>query len=193
MLRYEVVMPAHARSRYWNAAVGREAIRQYMLSETEAGYLLCFDADMTYDPQVIDIMLREIRGHDIVNSGYVTRGYGLGLTGAGCCMLTRRILGKLVFRCFEFRNGDVLVDDNMLEMDAFLLGARTRRGVFLSIDHYKNENEASSVVPQRVGTLRRLANSSPARYFLVRTSLIAGRNVPWALKRIIDRFRKDFW
>ena len=73
VLRYETIKPDYARSRLWNAACGREAIRQYTLSQTETNYLLWFDADMTYDASVIDILLNEIQGYDVVYSGYAPR------------------------------------------------------------------------------------------------------------------------
>ena len=53
VLFYEIVKPDHAWSNIWNIACGREAIREYALSQTEAIHLLFLDADMTFGPSVI--------------------------------------------------------------------------------------------------------------------------------------------
>jgi len=119
ILYYEVAKPEYARSHIWNIACGREAIREYTLSKTKAGYLLFLDADMTFEPSVIKIMEKEMHGYDVVFSGCPLRGYGVGLAGAGCVMLTRGILERIKFRCYEFRNGEVISEDNILEMDLF--------------------------------------------------------------------------
>ena len=188
VLRYETVKLDHARSRVWNVACGREAIRQYMLSQTKAQYLLYLDADMTYDPNVIEIMEREIQGYDVVFSGCPLRDFGTGLAGSGCMMLSRGIVEKVEFRCCEFENGEVMSEDNLLEMDLFRLGSRIKKGFFLSISHYKNENEARHIDPRPVGVLRRIANSPLVRYGLIRASLMVKHNIPWKLKVLLNRF-----
>lgn len=188
MLRYETVKPEHARSRVWNVACGREAIRRYMLSQTKAKYMLCLDADMTYDPNIIGIMEREIQGYDVVFSGCPLRDFGTGLAGSGCTMLSRGILEKVEFRCCEFKNGEVMSEDNLLEMNLFRLGSRIKKGFFFSTSHYKNENEARHIDPRPVGVLRRIANSPLVRYGLIRASLMVKHNIPWKLKVLLNRF-----
>lgn len=188
VLRYETVKPEHDRSRMWNVACGREALRRYMLSQTKAKYMLCLDADMTYDPNIIEIMGRETQGYDVVFSGCPLRDFGTGLAGSGCMMLSRSILGKVEFRCCEFENGEAMSEDNLLEMDLFRLGSRIKKGFFLSISHYKSENEARHIDPRPVGVLRRIANSPLVRYGLIRASLMVKHNIPWKLKVLLNRF-----
>lgn len=188
VILYKTVKPDYARSRVWNVACGDEAIRQYTLLQTEARYLLFLDADMTVDPLVIEILKREIQGYDVVFSGCPLRDYGIGLAGSGCMMLTRGTLEKLKFRCVEFENGEVIFEDNLLEMDLFRLGSRVKKGFFLSISHYKTENEARHIDPQPVGVLRRITNSAFIRYALIRASLIVHYNIPWKLKVSLNRF-----
>jgi hypothetical protein len=96
---YEVVRPDYARSNIWNITCGREAIRKYTLSRTEARFLLFLDADMTVEPSVIEKMEKEIQGYDVVFSGYSLHRYGIGLAGAGCVMLTRSVLDPLKWIC----------------------------------------------------------------------------------------------
>ncbi len=188
VLLYETVKPEYARSRKWNIVCGRDAIRQYMLSKTQARYLLFLDADMTFDPSVIKIMEREIQGYDVVFSGYPLRDYGTGLAGSGCLMLTRSILEKLGFRCYEFKNGEVIVEDNVLEMDLFRLGSRIKKGFFLSLSHYKSENEVRHITPQPVGALRRITNSAFVRYVLIKASIMTQHDIPWKLKVLLNKF-----
>jgi len=181
VIAYETMKPDYARTRVWNIACGREAIRQYVLSQTEAQYYMSMDADMVYDPAVIAIMEAEIQGCDVVFSGYPLRNWGTGLTGAGCMMVNRATLEKMTFRCVEFKNGERMSEDSMVEMDVFRLGRRIKKGFFLNITHYVSETEAEHVAPQPVGTYRRIATSAPVRYGLIRSSLMTRRNVPLIL------------
>ncbi len=189
ILLYEVVKPDYARSSIWNIACGREAIREYTLSQTEAGHLLFLDADMTFEPPVIKTMESEIQGYDVVFSGCPLQYYGIGLAGAGCVMLTRSILEKVKFRCHEFKNGEVIFEDNLLEVDLFRLGSRVKKGFFLSINHYSSATEFRHITPQPVGILRKIANCAFFRYGLIRVSIMTHYNIPWRLKVLLSKFQ----
>ena len=56
------------------------------------------------------------------------RGEALGLE---CSMLTGSTLEKLKFRCYEFKNGDVIDDGVTFEMELAKLRQRIKRGVSL--------------------------------------------------------------
>lgn len=183
VIPYETVKPENARGRVWNIACGREAIRQHMLSQTEADYYLSVDADMVYDPAIVEIMKSEIQGYDVIFSGCPYRDGMVGLTGSGCMMARREALQSLKFRCAEFKSGDVLSEDNMFEMDSFRRGSKIKKGFFLHVSHYKDANEALHIAPQPVGTYRRIATSALVRYLLIRASLTAGVNLPGRLWR----------
>ena len=188
VVHYEVIKPNHAHSKIWNIACGREAIRKYMLSQTEAKYLLFLDADMVFDPSIVSIMQKEIQGYDVVFSGYPLQHYGIGLAGAGCLILTRNVLEKINFRCYEFENGEVIFEDNVLEMDLFRLGNRVKTGFFTTISHFNSANEVKHITPQPVGTFRKLSNCQLVRYVLIRASIICQHNIPWRLKIMLNRF-----
>lgn len=188
VLTYDVVKPYNSVSKAWNIACGREAIRKYVLSETEASYLLCMDVDMTYDPTVVGTLVKNIRGHDAIFSGYWLRdNHGIALTGGGCCMLDRHALARLTFRCVEFKGGKAILDDSLLELDLFRLECRAKKGFFVSISHYENKTQARHMHPQRVGIAMRMVNSSVVRYALIRASLILHINLPWRLKMLFNR------
>ena len=182
VLSYDVTKPEYARSPIWNISAGRETIRKYMLSQTDARYLLFLDSDMIFEPSVIDTLEREIRNSDVVFSGYPLKRHGIGLAGAGCLMLSRDILERIQFRCYEFRNGEVIFEDNLLEMDLFRLGAHVKKGFFLPISHYTSPFEAKHITPQRVSMIRKILNFTLIRYVLIRASIVVHLNIPWKLK-----------
>jgi hypothetical protein len=188
VIQHQVVKPDHARSRLWDIACGREAIRKHVLSQTQARHLLFLDADMTFEPAVIGILEREIRGCGAVFSGYPLRDYGTGLAGAGCVMLAREIMERLQFRCYEFKNGETIFEDNVLEMDLFRLGGRARKGFFVAITHYTSPTEARHVTPQPLGLARRAVNLGVIRYVLIRASILVRCNIPWRMKVFLNRF-----
>jgi len=193
VILYETVKPEYARSRVWNIACGREAIRRYTLSQSEVRYFLSLDADLICDADIIKIMEKEIQGYDIVFNGCPLRDYGIGLAGAGCVMINRSILEKIRFRCAEFKNGDVMFEDNLLELDSFRLRSKIKRGFFLYVSHYKSANEARNIEPHPVSLYQRIRNSVLVRYVLIRASFVVKRNIPWRLKIIADKLRGDVW
>ena len=193
VILYDTVKPHYAKSRVWNVTCGRESLRKYMLSQTQAKYFLSLDADMIYEPDIVKIMKREIQGCDIVFSGCPLRDYGIGLAGAGCVMINRSTLERIGFRCIEFKNGDIMFEDNMLELDSFRLRSRIKRGFFLHVSHYRSANEARNIEPHRVSLYQTVTTSMLVRYLLIRASLIVKRNIPWRLKIIADKLRGDVW
>jgi hypothetical protein len=187
VIPYAVIKPDWAKSRFWNIAWGREAVRQYFLSRPEFDGLLFMDADMTYDTSVIDVMIRKLTGNDVVFSGYRLRSGGTGLTGAGCLIMTRQILQKIKFRCYEFKNGSAISEDNVLEVDLFRQSARIKKGFFLSIDHFINANEAKHIESQKVSIFSRITNHSMFRYCIVRLGILIHFNLSWRLFLLFNK------
>jgi hypothetical protein len=187
VISYKVEKPIYAKSRLWNIACGREAIRQYLLTYTKAQKLIFFDADMIYEMNVVNTLVEKLDRNDVVFSGAALKQNGLGLTGCGCVLLKRDTLEKLKFRCYEFKNGEVIFEDNVLEMDLFALRSRVVKEFFLEIDHYLNSTEIASVSPQNVGLVRRMVNNNLLRFCLIKSSISLHYNVPWHLKKL---FRK---
>jgi hypothetical protein len=188
VLHYDTIKPEYARSPIWNIACGREAIRQYMLLQTEASYLVCLDADMTYDPSIIEIMEREIQGYDVVYSGYALRNVpGIALAGGGCCMLTAAVLRGLRFRCLEFKNGVTILEDAMLELDLIKSRKRIKRGFFIATNHYGNTEQVKHISPHPVGLYRRITHSVFVRYILIRASIAFKHNIGDWLNSLVYR------
>ena len=193
VILFEVIKPDYARSRLWNIACGREALRQYVLFQTAARYLLSLDSDITFDPSIIQIMKKEIQGSDVAISGVahslraLRGGRVTTLSPVSCSLLTRGTLEKIKLRCYEFKNGEVLDDGHALEMDLARLRLKIKRGYFLSICHYKNESEAVCIDPQPLG-FQRITSSSFARYALIKASIMVRHDISYRLQVLLYRF-----
>jgi hypothetical protein len=186
---YTVQKPAYAKNRTWNIVCGREAIRRHLLDQTDAEALLFLDADMTYDPDVVEVLLKEISGYGAVFNGCALlddkrRDNGFGLSGFGCVMFTRKTLQKIKFRCYEFKNGDVISADDVFEMDMFSSCMRIRKGFFITSYHFKNANEASRMSPRKMDLGMKIKHIPLIRYGLIRASIIFQRHIPWRLRQL---------
>jgi hypothetical protein len=190
VIPYKVIKPDYAKSRIWSIACGREAARKYMLSNFEFDGLLFLDADMTFDISVVDIMTKEMESFDAVFSGYRHRDIGTGLAGAGCLIITRRILEKVDFKCYEFKNGNFINEDSTFEVNLFRQGARIKKGFFLSIDHYISSNEAKHIEPHKVGLWDKITTHPLFRYCLIKTGILVHYNLSNGLFNIANKLRK---
>ena len=185
----QVIKPDYARStKNWNVTCSREAIRQYIVSKTEASYLLFIDTDMTCDPHVINILKNEIEGYDIVASGYPGRLYGIQTGGIGCSLFTRSALQRITFRCYEFNNHRVIDEGEILEMDAFSRRLKFKHGYLLAVDHYDTDGSARHIEPHPVSLLRKVSNARLLRYILLKASVKCKYNIPNELYKLRSRF-----
>lgn len=189
VVHYETVKPDYAKNRVWNISCGREVLRKYMLSVDKYEGLLFLDADMTFEPSVVEIMTKEIEGYDAVFSGYHLRQIGICLTGAGCLLLARNAMEKVKFRCYEFKNGERITEDNVLEIDLFREGARIKKGFFLVIDHYFGPDEFKHIEPQKVRIYDRIMTSSLFRYCLINLNVLFRFNLSSRLFTTVNKFR----
>ena len=172
VIAYKTVKPDYARSRIWSVTCGREALRQYALSQ-EAKYFLSVDSDMVYKPSVISIMKSKIKGSDVVFSHYRLRYGGIWGFGNGCLMLNRETLSKINFICYEFNNGEEIDDSEAIVLELFRCHARVNRGIFVSFKHYSNRQEYFADEPQPMGWFRTLTSNLLIRYLLARISILA--------------------
>lgn len=176
VITYETMKPDYAKNRIWNIACGREALRRYALS-CGVRYVFFMDSDMTYDTSVISIMRSKIQGYNVAFSGYKLRDDGSWGFGAGCLLINRDILSKITFRCYEFPNGVVIGEDEVLDIDLFSKHAKALKGIFVTLKHFRSNAEYLITEPQPVGQLRYVANSLFVRNILIRSSIILKYNV----------------
>lgn len=172
--------------RLWSITSGREAIRKYVL-ECHAHYLLFLDSDMTYDPQVINIMLKIIdEGYDVVQSGYMMRSKTLNALGfGGCSLIKRDVLKGVKFRCTEFGTGYVIDEFNIFEMDLVRMGAHIKKGVFIAINHYLNHDEMLSISPKDLNVFQKVTTYPLLRYVLLQLSIISKYDITRYLQRLV--------
>jgi len=190
VITYSINKPAYSQSRLWSIAGGREALRQYALTQ-RADYLLFLDCDMVFSPDVVNTMKREIQGFDAVFSGYRLPHWGGWGFAAGCLMLSKNILERITFRCHEFENGEVISEDQMLDLDLFRYHARSKKGLFVSIKHYLNSQQYEAIEPRPVGWFRTLANSLLVRYILVKVSLLTRYDIAGKLHKVLYKRPKE--
>jgi hypothetical protein len=179
--------PAYSRHWIWDVTSGREAIRQHAVANTGVDYLLYLDADMLFESDVVSQMLKHIEGYDVLFNGYALRGHGTGLSGARCLMLKRRVFDKIHFHCCEFKHGEVIFEDNLLEMDLFRLHAGVKKGFYVTTDHYQDAHSFKHMEPQPTGKIRALTNYPIIRYTLIKSSLVLHYNIPWRLRNFLNR------
>ena len=170
---YKTEKPDYARAALWSLTCGREAIRKYALN-TDIHYLLTLDADMTYDPLVINILKKELEGFDVVQSGYRFRlkelkAFGFG---PGCSFFKREIIEKLKYDCYEFNDGRMIIDEGLvLERDLFRLRARIRKGIFVKIEHYYTSDESIPTEPRSLTLFERKRLHPLFRFTLITLSV----------------------
>lgn len=189
VLLHGITKPDYARDRIWDITAGREAIRQYMLSQTTARGLLFLDSDMIFDPAIISRMVTQLQNRDAVYSGYRLKDDWLTISGFGCVIFSRGVLEKLKFRCVEFKNGDVLSEDELLEFDLNRMGSRVNKGIYLSIYHFKNAIESNHLEPRPVPVFNRAVNNKYIRYLLVRISQVLHCNVSYRSKQVLRKLK----
>jgi hypothetical protein len=188
VITYATVKPDYARSRIWSVTCGREAIRQYALSRG-AEYLLCLDGDMVDDPAVVSIMKSKIDGFDVAYSGFRMRPRGTLGFGTSCFMLNRKILTRMTFRCYEFRNGQTLDDGEAIFLELFRHHARLNKGFFVSIKHYMDRQRYYAVAPQPMRWYQTLTHILLIRYILTRAEVLTRYNI--ALKLHFWLYRRS--
>ena len=186
VITYEIKKPDYARSRLWNITWGRETIRQYVLSGG-AEYLLFVDGDLVLEPRVVSILRDKIQGYDVLWSGYPFPPKCDLRLAAGCLMISREILTKIRFRCYEFRNGEVIFEDELFDMDSFRYHAKVSKGIFALAKHYGNRQEFCAIAPHELNWFRKLVNYPVVRYILIRTSIAIRYNIPGRLHALLYR------
>lgn len=185
VLFFEVIKPDYAKGRVWNQTCGRESVRQYMVSQTDAKFLLCLDGDMIYDSNLISIMLKEIQGFDVVYSGYRLGYHAAYEMGTGCSLYKREIIQKVKFSCLEFTNHEVIAEGCMLELDLIRSGGRIKKGVFLPIRHYRTDKEFYDTVPQSIGLFRKITASRLVRYIILKASIMSKHDISGTLQHFL--------
>jgi hypothetical protein len=186
VITYETVKPDYARSRVWSVTCGREALRHYALSK-KIEFLLFLDADMIVAPSIITIMKDNCNGFDVVYSGYIMPPHGFLGFGTGCLLINRKTLNKMTFRCYEFNNGQVIDESEMVDWGLFKCHARVNKGIFVAIKHHMDQERYYTIEPRSVGWFKRLTNNLTIRFVLTQMCILARYNIARKLQKIVYR------
>jgi hypothetical protein len=171
---------------FWlqNIANAREAIRQYVIG-TPFDYLMVCDCDMTYDSNLINLMLAHAEGKDAVFSAYRVRPHGTWGWGTSPSLLSRELLKKIHYRCIVWANKRYMCEDQMLDFDMFLLGAKIARGAYVSnIHHATSDTPLVLDVPIKIHWWRYLMISLPVRFIAIGISQLCHYDFTWAIYKI---------
>lgn len=189
IIEYVTEKPDYAESRIWSITSGRNALREYILKKSEARFLLFIDSDMICDPDVISILEKQIDGdYSVVHSGYLLRHFGVCLIGLGCSMIKKDILRKISFRCIEFENHEVIDEGTLFEMDLVNFHGRIKKGIFLRIDHFTDEDNAISIEPGKISIFRKITTHLYIRYVLTNVSIMTRHDVSGKLQTFLHGF-----
>jgi len=168
------------KNRIQDMVAGRNVVRDYFL-KSDAKYFLSVDADMVYDPNIISILMNEIKNSDIVMSGYMKKNHRLGYS-LGCALIRREVLKKVKFNCLIFSSSsdmpNIIEDGWMFEHDAIQNGFKIKRGVFVEIEHIINKKKRLRVIPRPITTLEKIKTNSALRYLLVKLCILTKRDLP---------------
>jgi len=186
VISYETIKSNRHQSYIWNITCGREALRQYMLS-TGVEYFLSVDADMIFDPSVIDVMKDKSIGFDAVYSAYTMATLGFYGFGNGCLFFSRKILSKMAFTCFEFGKKQIIDESEAVDWVLFKRRAKVRKGIFVAIKHYIGKPKCYDIEPQLMSTFRKLTNSLVIRFMLIQISIIIRCNITRKLQTRVHR------
>jgi len=168
------------KNRIQDMVAGRNVVRNYFL-KSDAEYFLSVDADMVYDPNIVSILMNEIKNSDIVMSGYMKKNHRLGYS-LGCALIRREVLEKVKFNCLIFPSSldmpNIIEDGWMFEYDAIHNGFKIKRGVFVEVEHIISERERLGVIPREITTWEKIKTNSVMRYLLVKLCILTKRDLP---------------
>ena len=186
---YDAYRPFGTKNQCWNSTAGRNAIRQYVLEHKEINFVLFLDADMIILDYLlnvpIDKLMWKLRRKDVVVSRYPGRLYG-DLSGfMGCCLVSRRVLEAVPFRCMEWRNGHVLDEGDLFELDCMRQGFKINRGYFVGLRHYSDADHYREVLPHKMPLIKKLLNCDTVRRVVLELSLLFRCNLPAYIQKAL--------
>lgn len=185
IIYYKTIKPENHQAWLYNIVSAREAIRNYTL-RSGADYLLVCDVDITFDPNIISILVDHIGGFDAVFSAYAVRQTGSWGFGSSPVMFRRELLMKFHYRCKMWGANRFLAEDEQLEYDLFKLRAKVNRGGFVTNTHYSDDNTGHTIkCPFKIPLFRQITNSLPFRFAIIGIGQIVHYDVALALHKIM--------
>ncbi|MCQ8894116.1 MAG: hypothetical protein NQU46_05745 [Methanolinea sp.] len=110
VINFDVEKPQWARDRIWALTQAREKIRHYCI-EHDIPVLVFVDSDMTFDPNLINILMKKIHlGYDVIYNCYLLKNGRITFNGFGGTLVKRNIFKDVAFRCYETSDNKYVVD-----------------------------------------------------------------------------------
>lgn len=166
LLIFEVEKPEWARDRIWALTQAREVIRKYCI-ENDSQYLIFLDSDMTFDPDLVNILIdKAMEGFDVVYNCYFLKNGRITFNGFGGTLISRDIYREVPFRCYETADHRAVIDEGFyFEMDLLRRNAKIFSGILCRSDHYSSPGASLRLEPRPLSRLERIKSS----YFLRKT------------------------
>ncbi|MCX7998581.1 MAG: glycosyltransferase [Leptospiraceae bacterium] len=186
---FDVFKSRIGKNRIWNIVSARNAIREYFL-KTDADYLVFMDADMLFEPEIINKLLKiSKKGYDVVYNGYLDRGNpkGINLTGFGGTLIKRWVMEKVKFKCKE-RNGRVIDEGVYFEFELVKIRAKVYRGFIAYSEHHDAEKPPSICYPRELTVWEKIRNNPKFRFCFHLISIPLNYDLLWHLSmKLKDR------
>lgn len=166
ILTFEVEKPEWARDRIWALTQAREVIRKYCI-ENDSQYLIFLDSDMTFDPDLVNILIdKAMEGFDVVYNCYFLKNGRITFNGFGGTLISRDIYREVPFRCYETADHRAVIDEGFyFEMDLLRRNAKIFSGILCRSAHYSSPGASLRLEPRPLSILERIKSS----YFLRKT------------------------
>ena len=153
-----------------NITRAREAIRQHT-TLGKSDYLLFVDFDIILDPDVVNVLLEEIRGYGAVYNSYLVHTGNVCTNGLGTCLIRREVLEQITFRCLIGSENPIwlykwnaFIDECLyFELDTLSKGYRLKQGTFVTSGHYSGVLKVRWLLPAPRTRAEKVIHSWPVR------------------------------
>jgi hypothetical protein len=131
-----------------NITLAREAIRQEFL-KTDAQYFAFIDSDLLFNENLLNILQNKIKNFDVVYNSYLVHNNKVCNNGLGTCLIRRKVLENIKFRCLIFEQDVSYIDEGLyFELDTLNSGYKILQGAFVTSCHYTNEKDFHRMEPR---------------------------------------------
>ena len=160
ILTFEVEKPKGARDRIWALTQAREVIRKYCIDQGSS-VLIFLDSDMTFDPDLINMLARKSgEGYDVVYNCYLLKNGRITFNGFGGTLIRRNIFREIAFRCYESPDHKGVVDEGFyFEMDLLRRNAKIFSGILCESAHYISAGSSLRLEPRPLSGRERMKSS----------------------------------
>ena len=191
VIYYSPEIPPSKQEWLYNIAAARETLRKYSLDK-KADYLFMADCDMTFEHDTLPKLIDQIRGNDIVMSAAGVRGFTTwSLRDSSPVLFKGSILKKFHYRCKWYAPKRFICENEMLDYDLFLVGAKIKKGAFITNSHYFDKDTRNELVaPFRIPLSRKIEYSNSFRFVIFNLGRLFHMSFSWPVHKVVHIWLK---